>query len=505
MKSLAWIAASLVLLSAAHAQTMSDQLDRLTQAQEFTAKRSSSAAEDLAKNGDARSIPKGETLVIADLEGPGSVNHIWTTVGSYDPFHGRSLVLRAYWDGAEKPSVQVPLADFFGIGHGAMYDYTSAVSAVSSNGRARVTYWRMPFFKSAKITVTNESEQYDCDSFYYYVDWEKHESLPEDTVYFHASYRQEFPAKPGDYTILETSGRGHYAGTLYNVFQMENGWFGEGDDRFYVDGEEYPSLSGTGSEDYFCDAWGFRRFCKPYYGVPVWEGYFAGDRVSAYRWHIPDPVPFKKSLKVQIEHKGSIFTDSLEQLGGFLDRWDWVSSVAYWYQTPAAGLDPIPPAKDRIPPYKVTEAANLDVRVDPAGILTKEDGVQYISGDPEASIEIDFEVEQKGHYVVSAALTHSMMSGLYQPFIDGKPIGGPRDFLADGMDVVFDSLDTHVLEPGKHTLRFEGRGRSPNMRSMAPEMYPFNILYLTTLRLEDMEGYQQGLKEVQEKKEKNKK
>lgn len=501
MKKSALIITALLLFSAAYAQSPSGQLGRLTQAQDFVAKRSSSAAEDLSRNGDARSIGKGETLVIADLEGPGVVNHIWSTVGSYDPFHGRSLVLRAYWDGNEKPSVQVPLGDFFGIGHAAMLDYTSAVSAVSSNGRARVTYWRMPFFKSARITVTNESEIYDCDSFYYYVDWEKHESLPDDTVYFHAAYRQEFPAKPGDYTILETTGRGHYAGTLYNVFQMENGWFGEGDDRFYVDGEEYPSLSGTGSEDYFCDAWGFRRFCKPYYGVPVWDGYFAGDRVTAYRWHIPDPVPFKKSLKVEIEHKGSIFTDNIEEQGGFQDRSDWISSVAYWYQTPAAGLDPIPPAKDRIPPYKVMKASELEVRMDPPGILTKEDGgVQYISGNPEGSLELDFEVGEKGHYAITAALTHSLMSGVYQAFIDGEPIGGPRDFTADGMDVVFDSLDTHVLEAGKHTLRFEGRGRSPKMRSMAPEMYPFSILYLITLRLEEMEGYQAGLKRIQAEK-----
>jgi len=494
---LAVLTASLLLISAAFADLVADQLDALTRAQDFVAKRSSSANQDLAKNGDARGIDKGQTLVIADLEGPGVISHIWCTIGSYDPFHGRSLVLRAYWDGAEKPSVQVPLGDFFGVGHGAMIDYTSAVASVTSNGRAHVSYWRMPFLKSAKITVTNESDVYDCDSFYYYVDWEKHEALTPDTLYFHAAYRQEFPARRGDYTILETSGRGQYAGTLYSVFQMENGWFGEGDDRFYVDGESDPSLSGTGTEDYFNDAWGFRRINNPYYGVSVWDGYFAGDRVTAYRWHIPDPVPFKKSLKVQIEHKGNIFTDGLEELGGFLDRFDWISSVAYWYQMPAAALDPLPPAAQRIPPYKVIEAKNLDVRVDPPGLLTKNEAVQYISGKPDASIELDFDVPEDGHYVLSAAVAHALISGLYQPFIDGKPIGAPLDLIADGMDIVFVKLDTHVLKAGKHTLRFEGRGPSPKMRSMSMPMYAFGIHYLITLRLEDMPGYHEGLKKVQ--------
>jgi hypothetical protein len=224
--------------------------------------------------------------------------------------------------------------------------------------------------------------------------------------------------------------------------------------------------------------------------------------VSAYRWHIPDPVPFKKSLKVQMEHKGSIFNDTIEEQGGFLDRSDWISSVAYWYQTPAAGLDPLPPAAERIPPYKVMEAKNLEVRVNPPGLLNKAESVQYISGDPNASIELDFDVAEKGHYALSAVIVHTLMSGTCQPFIDNKPIGGIRDLIADGMDPIYVSLDTHVLEPGKHTLKFEGRGPSPKMRSMAMPTFPFGIHYLITLRLEDMPGYQEGLRKVQAEKKK---
>ncbi|MFH1743735.1 MAG: glycoside hydrolase family 172 protein, partial [bacterium] len=251
-------------------------LDGLIQIQPYEARRSSSANEDLHSNGDGRAIAAGETLVLAELEGPGIISHIWTTVGSSDPFASRSLVLRMYWDGAEHPSVQAPLGDFYGVGHGASRNFVSQPVAVSGDGRSRNCYWRMPFRKSAKVTVTNESSEYRCDSLYYQVDWQKHDTLPEDMPYFHAQYRQDMPAKPGDYTILETEGRGHYVGTVYSAHQVELGWFGEGDDRFYIDGEPLPSLRGTGTEDYFGDAWGFREFSTPYIGVSLWEGYFPG-------------------------------------------------------------------------------------------------------------------------------------------------------------------------------------------------------------------------------------
>jgi hypothetical protein len=198
----------------------------------------------------------------------------------------------------------------------------------------------MPFRKSAKVTLTNEATDYGKVSFYYYLDWEKLPELPPEVLYFHARYRQAMPAQPGDYTILETHGTGHYVGTVYSAQQVKTGWFGEGDDRFYIDGEQVPSLRGTGTEDYFNDAWGFRQFATPFYGVSLWEGVFPGDRVTAYRWHVTDPVRFRKSLKVAIEHKGSIFTDAGVQVASSDERPDWLSSVALWYQTPALdGLD----------------------------------------------------------------------------------------------------------------------------------------------------------------------
>ena len=472
-------------------------LAKLYQLQNYQAKRESSSHPDLHSNGDARPIGKGQTLVLGDLEGPGIITHIWCTVGSFDPFYGRSLVLRIYWDGADKPSVEVPLGDFFGVGHGAYADFESIPVNVSSHGRARNCFWPMPFRKRAKVTVTTESTKYDTDSFYYYLDWQKHEKLANDISYFHARYRQAMPAGPGDYTILETTGRGHYVGTVYSVQQVELGWFGEGDDRFYIDGEKLPSLRGTGTEDYFGDAWGFRQFSRPYYGVSLWEGYFPGDRVTAYRWHLQDPISFRKSLKVAIEHRGSVFTDTGQNLGQFYERPDWVSSAAFWYQSPPVGFnEPIAPVDKRIAPYRVLRFDELEVSATPESGLGKEKtGFLYLPGTADAQIEFDFEVAQEGRYQMSAFLTHSVFGSRYQPFLDGKRMGRELDLCISGHDQLWVSLDLHDLNKGKHTLRFEGRGPSSRRRSAAPAHYAFGITYLFLLRLDDMQGYHQLLRE----------
>ena len=471
-------------------------LDRLCRLQSFQARRESSSHPDPQRNGDARGIDKGGTLVLGELQGPGIISRIWCTVGSADPFHGRSLVLRIYWDGADKPSVEAPLGDFFGVGHAAQADYASLPAAVSSHGRSRNGYWRMPFRKSAKVTVSNESTEYETGSFYYYLDWQKHESLPEGIAYFHARYRQSAPAGAGDYTILETTGRGHYVGTVYSVQQVETGWFGEGDDRFRIDGEETPSLRGTGTEDYFGDAWGFRQFATPYHGVSLWEGYFPGDRVTAYRWHIRDPIPFRKSLAVTIEHKGSIFTDAGLHLGQHIERPDWISSVAFWYQSPPIGFDePIAPVETRIAPYQVLQFDESEVRATPALGLAKEKiGWLYLPGKPDAKIEFDFHLAEPGRYQVNAFLTHSVFGSVYQPFLDDRSIGRELDLCASGHDPLWVSLDLHDLSAGKHTLRFEGRGASPKRRTQAAPFHGFGLTYIILLRLEDLKGYHEAMR-----------
>lgn len=482
-------------------------LDALTRQQHFESRRESSSNEDLNRNGDARTIESGGTLVLMDADGPGIITHFWNTIGAYDPWSARSLVLRIYYDGNEKPSVESPLGDFFGVGFAGAKDFSSTPVAVSSRGRSRACYWHIPFQKHIKITLANESTEYKLDSFYYYIDWQKHESLPEDTAYFHARYRQATPAQPGNYLLLDTQGQGHYVGTVYSAMQMETGWFGEGDDFFFIDGAEQPQLRGTGTEDYFCDAWGFREFATPYHGVTQYEGVLSGDRVSAYRWHIQDPIAFKKSLRVEMEHRGSVFNDKGSlvnfELGGFEERADWVSSVAFWYQYPPATWDePLPPAVKRIPPYRFIKMEELTYRAKPdLLVLPQEPFLAYVPNTSEAYIEFDLDLEKDGRYRIDAILLFSLMSGVFQPSLDGKKIGGPLDMVIGNFDPAWVSLETHDLTAGKHVLRFEGvAGDSPNRRAVGPYFYMFGIAGISILRLDDMEGYQQAMHRLLEKK-----
>ena len=160
----------------------------------FELRRASSSDPDWRNgNNDCRPIPAGGTLTVAELQGPGVIAHIWFTIAHSAKNYSRLLTLRMYWDGEKHPSVECPVGDFFGIGHGIDKPFSSLPIRVTSEGRGRNCYWPMPFRRSARITVTNESDQ-RCDALYYYIDWQKHPSLPADTAYFHAMYRQEFPA-----------------------------------------------------------------------------------------------------------------------------------------------------------------------------------------------------------------------------------------------------------------------------------------------------------------------
>lgn len=491
--ALAWL--SLALTAAARAaepvpiQDARSLLADVARWSGATTRRESSAQLDLNKNGDARTIQPGETLVLGDLTGPGAITHIWNTIGSRDPFIGRAVVLRIYWDGADKPSVQAPLGDFFGVGHGAQATYESLPVAVNSFGRSRSCFWRMPFARSAKVTASNESAE--PITFYYYLDWEQLAEPPVDPLYFHAEYRQAMPAAAGDYTLLETTGRGNYVGTVYSAQQVCLGWFGEGDDRFYIDGESEPRLRGTGTEDYFNDAWGFRAYASPYFGVSLWEGYFPGDRSTAYRWHLPDPVRFERSLRVSIEHRGSVFSPAGMQKATFAERRDWLSSVAFWYQTPPRGIEAsLPAAKDRIAPYRVLKAAAMRAKAKPSLVLTKDEtAVTYVPGRADAEIEFTFDVAEKGTYQVSALLMYSVFGSRYQPALDDQEIGPELDLCYPGMDAVWVSFDLRDLDAGAHRLAFQGRGPSPKARSKTPKYYGFGLQNLVLLRLQDMAGY----------------
>ena len=323
-----------------------DILGKLGEKQNYRSKRISSY-DRTGGNRDSLSIEPGKTAILAEIKGPAAIHHIWVTIAA-EAFYGRKIVLRVYWDGEDVPSVEAPIGDFFGVGHGLNRDLASLPIACSSEGRARNCYWYMPFRWSCRVTVTNEGER-PVDAFYYYIDYRELDGLRPDAPYFHAQYRQDFPCVgQKNYVILDAAGAGHYVGCNLSVLQRTMGWWGEGDDMIYVDGEAAPSLHGTGSEDYFSDAWGMREGERLFYGCPLQEEDFQpGSKASVYRFHIPDPVPFKKSIRVTIEH------------GHANDRSDYYSSVAYWYQTEPHVPYPALPLADKRLPFALESPENF--------------------------------------------------------------------------------------------------------------------------------------------------
>lgn len=315
---------------------------------DFSAGRASST-DPRGHNGDSRSIEPGATLTLADVKGSGRIEHIWFTINSPSPEHLRELVLRMTWDDASRPAIECPVGDFFAQGHSKYVEFQSAAVVVGSHA-ALNCYWPMPFNKHAVITVVNEGEK-KVGNFYYNIDYRLDENPQPDIRYFHTQYRAWFPAPTGKpLTICETKGAGHFVGTFISVMCNSDGWWGEGNDNWYVDGSEKPTISGTGSEDYFCGAWDFgKAFWTPYFGVPYYDnpskgGEKRGILNTCYRWHIQDPVPFKQSLLFTLEH-GRQGGD--EQRKPFTNHY---TTVGFYYLDNPEGDGPALPAfKDRVP------------------------------------------------------------------------------------------------------------------------------------------------------------
>jgi hypothetical protein len=421
-------------------------------------------------NNDARPIAPGGTLTLAELDGPGMITHIWFTIAHRAPFYSRLLTLRMYWDGEEHPSVECPVGDFFAMGHGVDKPLTSLPIRVTSDGRGRNCYWPMPFKKSARITVTNESDQ-GCDAFYFYIDWQKHKKLADDTAYFHAMYRQEYPCVMGrNYLLADIEGRGHYVGTIQSVYMMSSGWYGEGDDFFFIDGATEPQLRGTGTEDYFCDGWGFRQQDGPFYGTPLWEGFEAGNRGTAYRFHIPDPITFAKSLRAEIEHKGSqTFPDGTGD--GYIERDDLMSSVALWYQTePHKPWPALPSGPDRLPfreqnlivGHKAVSTVSHSadpVKVQEVGGVTDDKQLWFTPANDQGWVEIPFSLEKRQIAELWIKLLHSWDYGIYRVSLDGRELAKLDLFSAD-INPAAHKLGIQTLNAGNHTLRLECAGKS---------------------------------------------
>ncbi|MBV9468703.1 MAG: DUF2961 domain-containing protein [Abitibacteriaceae bacterium] len=478
-----FLACALTILATAAfgQQPTGNPLKGLEELKDFRARRSSSSDPNWRNgNADARPIAPGATLVIADLKGPGEISHLWNTVASSERGYSRLLVLRMYWDGEQNPSVECPLGDFFAIGHGLDVPFDSLPVRVTSDGRGRNCYWPMPFRKSARLTVTNEGRK-PVDAFYYYVDWRQLPRLNKNAAYFHAQYRQEFPTVMGrNYVLADIVGRGHYVGTVLSWRQLTPSWPGEGDDFWFIDGETEPSLRGTGTEDYFCDGWGFRKQAGPYYGAPLMEGNETGNRTSVYRWHIPDPVPFQKSLRLEFEHKGVTFNPDGSVKSGFEERSDDFSSVAYWYQVePHKPFPPLPRGFARLnyDPSQivygekfVANATATEGRVE-RQVVGSGPQLLWVPSRSDQVLTVNLEVPEGGNYEPTLILTHSWDYGIYQLELDGKPLSGPIDFYGPTVTDQDYTYPARNLEAGRHTLTIHNVGKNTQSKG-----YLFGLL-----------------------------
>jgi hypothetical protein len=292
-------------------------------------------------------IAAGENRTLAEIDGPGAIQHIWMTPTG----HWRHSILRIYWDHAATPSVECPVGDFFACGWN-QYAQVSSLAVCVNPGSAFNTYWQMPFHRHCKITLTNIAEK---DMVLYYQITYTLTDVPEDAAYFHAQFRRVNPLPYKEvYTILDgVQGHGHFVGTYLAWGVNNSGWWGEGEIKFYIDGDgEFPTICGTGTEDYFCGSYdfevpgqGYREFTTPYAGLPQVirpDGlYQSQTRFGMYRWHITDPIRFEQDLRVTIQALG------WRSGRRYLPLQDDIASVAYWYQTlPTAPFPPLPDRDD---------------------------------------------------------------------------------------------------------------------------------------------------------------
>jgi hypothetical protein len=322
----------------------------------------SAAAADMGRGWKVRpfiKVPAHSTATMMDVEGPGTIKHIW--IASSADLHdvARFGVLRFYWDGEASPSVEVPLGDFFAVGNGKFAPITSA-AVVDIPLAALNCYWPMPFAKHARITFTNDSD-HELGLLTYQIDYEAG-AIPPNAGYFHAQWRRERVQRSNpSYTILDgVKGEGRYVGTFLSWNQLSSGWSGEGEVKFYTDGDsDFPTIVGTGTEDYFGADWGFpENYSTPYVGA-IWTNkngvrgdhpmpatpsndFPSGSEWSLYRWHIPDPITFHHDLKVTIQDLGWWPNGRYQPLD------DDFASTAFWYQKePHAPFPKLPPVSER--------------------------------------------------------------------------------------------------------------------------------------------------------------
>lgn len=500
-----------LLLASTLADAQSGPLADLTKAQEGKSRRESSTRrEGTDKRYDPKADPKGDkeegsnwdnfrvapgaTHTLMDVKGAGVITHIWMTFlgpeaqdwAKEGSANHQEMLLRIYWDGESKPSVEAPVGDFFANAFGKRSSVISA-PVVVEDADSYNCFWHMPFRKSAKIEIVNQSTK-SINLLYYNIDWIE-KPVAKDTPYFHAQYRQEYPVENGkDYVVLETEGKGHYVGTVMSVRSRSPSWFGEGDEKIYIDGEKKPSIWGTGTEDYFLSAWGLQTTSTPYFGTPYFDQWgIVGGHTSAYRWHITDPIVFQKEIKVSFEHWGWISPDENKDYKStsWNEREDDFSSVAFWYQTgkstfsARAPLNRTLPSLDRVTVYArdsqfhgigntVRQSLSLYpgpqlLYMPPASVM--ETGIPQLNG--LAWIKVPFAIKEKEPLRLVLNLTTSYDFGRYQAYLlpkgdkEAVKLGEPIDLYSK--DIA--NREFHLLdfwpEPGEYELRLVCVGKNP--------------------------------------------
>jgi hypothetical protein len=395
-------------------------------------------------NNDFISILSGETATIGRIQGPGVIAHMWVTIFSNDTYMLRRILLRMYWDDEKDPSVEVPIGDFFGTGF-SYKQYITPFLGMSSGGY--YSYFPMPFNKSARIEVVNETGQ-EINSFYYHIDYHQLNSpLEPNTAYFHATWHRE-PRTDSKlpFTILEAEGTGHVVGINLNMQSYNNDMqYLEGDEMVYVDGEKHPSIWGTGTEDYFNSGWYFNKgeFAAPFHGLIIKDDTLG--RIAAYRFHIVDAIPFKKSIRFTIEH-GDQNVESADYSG-----------TAYWYQLePHKKFPPMIGAGMRIPlrvavPNKAIEAESLTPKSGPIAVVI-EDMSPY-GADWSNNKQLRFDANATGQSVGITIPASEDRYDLLLYFTRG-PSYGNTEILHDG-EVVgrIIGYDKMIMPGGKVVLR----------------------------------------------------
>lgn len=293
-------------------------------------------------------IEPAQTFTLAEITGPGAIQHIWMTpTGNW-----RYSIIRFYWDDEKDPSVEVPVGDFFGMGWGE-FAHLNSLPVTVNPGSAFNCYWQMPFRKKCKITMENiDAEKMNL---YYQIDYTLTD-IPDDAAYFHAQFRRSNPTKGSLFTLVDgIKGKGHYVGTYMAWGVNNNGWWGEGEIKFFMDGDSrFPTICGTGTEDYFCGSYNFenrktkqyQEFSTAYAGLHQVirpDGvYRSQQRFGLYRWHIVDPVRFEKDLKITIQDLG------WRSEGRYLPQQSDISAVVFWYQTEPHAPFPKLPSKNEL-------------------------------------------------------------------------------------------------------------------------------------------------------------